>query len=68
VDDANFADLPVRGGPSRFAGCRKIGVGMPVSDQLQQLAGWSWSAVNRLAAYALLNFLDDPAMLAFAFC
>jgi len=27
-----------------------------------------WFAANRFAAYALLNLIDDPAILAFAFC
>jgi len=27
-----------------------------------------WFSANRLAAYALLNLIDDPAILAFAFC
>ena len=27
-----------------------------------------WLAGHRLAGYALLNLLDDPAMLALAFC
>lgn len=32
------------------------------------LAAQAWVAVHRLSAYALLNWLDDPAILAFAFC
>jgi hypothetical protein len=27
-----------------------------------------WIAANRFAGYALLNLVDDPAILAFAFC
>jgi hypothetical protein len=27
-----------------------------------------WIAANRLAGYALLNMVEDPAILAFAFC
>lgn len=27
-----------------------------------------WLIANRLAGYALLNLLDDPALLALAFC
>jgi hypothetical protein len=27
-----------------------------------------WMFANRLAAYALLNLIDDPAILAMAFC
>lgn len=28
----------------------------------------AWGAANRLAGYALINLLDDPAILAIAFC
>lgn len=28
----------------------------------------AWIAANRLAGYALINLLDDPAILAMAFC
>lgn len=35
---------------------------------LLELSRWTWSVANRLAAYALLNLLDDPALLAMAFC
>lgn len=35
----------------------------PVSPPLQ-----AWWLVNRVAAYCLLNLLDDPALLAMAFC
>lgn len=27
-----------------------------------------WFEMNRLAGYALLNLLDDPALIAMAFC
>jgi hypothetical protein len=27
-----------------------------------------WMFANRLAAYALVNLIDDPAILAMAFC
>jgi hypothetical protein len=27
-----------------------------------------WIVANRLAAYALVNLIDDPAILAIAFC
>jgi hypothetical protein len=27
-----------------------------------------WCALNRFSAYALLNLIDDPAILALAFC
>lgn len=47
---------------------RQPGEGDPVAGNLQQLSEFAWSAINRLAAYALLNLLDDPAMLALAFC
>lgn len=30
------------------------------------LQAWTWA--NRMAAYALLNLIDDPAILAMAFC
>ena len=38
---------------------------------LEAIADFSmqvWSFANRLAAYALLNLIDDPALLAMAFC
>ena len=47
---------------------RQPGEADPVAGSLQQLSEFAWSAINRLAAYALLNLLDDPAMLALAFC
>jgi len=28
----------------------------------------AWCVLNRLAGYALLNLIDDPAILAMAFC
>ena len=37
-------------------------------DSLLELATQIWFAANRLAGYALLNLLDDPALLAMAFC
>jgi hypothetical protein len=33
-------------------------------DQLIQI----WQLINRAASYASMNLLDDPAMLAIAFC
>lgn len=43
---------------------------MPLSScpPLLELFRWTWSVANRLAAYALLNLVDDPALLAMAFC
>lgn len=35
---------------------------------LLELSRRTWSIANRFAAYALLNLLDDPALLAMAFC
>jgi hypothetical protein len=38
---------------------------------LEAIADFStqvWIIANRLAAYALLNLIDDPAILAMAFC
>ncbi len=32
------------------------------------LAAQAWVAVHRLSTHALLNWLDDPAILAIAFC
>jgi len=36
----------------------------PVIEFVSQL----WIVANRLGAYALVNLLDDPAILAMAFC
>jgi hypothetical protein len=38
-----------------------------VLDSVAEFSVQVWFVANRLAAYALLNLLDDPAMLAFAF-
>lgn len=35
-----------------------------VVDQLMQL----WLLINRFSSYAMMNLLDDPAILAMAFC
>jgi hypothetical protein len=37
-------------------------------DTLSKFATQAWFAAHRLAGYALLNLLDDPAILAMAFC
>lgn len=37
-----------------------------VLDSLTEFSVQVWMFANRLAAYALLNLIDDPAMLAFA--
>lgn len=37
-------------------------------DALTRLVTQAWIAAHRLAGYALLNLLDDPAILAMAFC
>jgi hypothetical protein len=35
-----------------------------IIDQLMQL----WLLINRVSSYAMMNLLDDPALLAMAFC
>lgn len=35
---------------------------------LAAIACHSWILANQLAGYALLNLLDDPAILALSFC
>ncbi|WP_169795445.1 hypothetical protein [Dechloromonas denitrificans] len=40
----------------------------PLFSRLASFSEQAWLVGNRLAAYALLNLLDDPALLAFAFC
>lgn len=37
-------------------------------DLLLRLAPQAWFNVHRLAGYVLLNLVDDPAILAMAFC
>ena len=37
-------------------------------DTLTDLAIQVWMGACRLATYAMLNLLDDPAILAMAFC
>jgi hypothetical protein len=39
-----------------------------VSDLLTNLAGSAEPLIYRFAAYFMLTMLDDPAMLALAFC
>lgn len=39
-----------------------------LSENLTSLASQAWLSANRIAGYALLNLLDDPAILAMAFC
>jgi len=39
-----------------------------LSDALTQISTQFWFWANRFAGYALLNLLDDPAILAMAFC
>ena len=39
-----------------------------ISDLLKQLAEAAAPLIYRLAAYFMLSVLDDPAMLALAFC
>jgi hypothetical protein len=43
-------------------------VSATLSDNLRQLAESAEPLVYRLAAYFMLSLLDDPAMLALAFC
>ncbi|MBT9522692.1 MAG: hypothetical protein IV101_17600 [Dechloromonas sp.] len=45
--------------------------GSPLKKMLEAIARFSvqvWIAANRFAGYALLNLIEDPAILAFAFC
>jgi hypothetical protein len=37
-------------------------------EAVAKMSDQVWIAANRFAAYALLNLIDDPAILAFAFC
>lgn len=37
-------------------------------DQIADAATQLWFALHRLGAYAMLNLLDEPAILAMAFC
>jgi len=37
-------------------------------EVISKISALAWIATNRFAAYALLNLIDDPAILAFAFC
>jgi hypothetical protein len=37
-------------------------------DQMIELGVHLWLAANRIASYAMLNLVDDPAILAMAFC
>jgi hypothetical protein len=37
-------------------------------DQIAEAATQLWFALHRLSSYALLNLLDEPAILAMAFC
>jgi hypothetical protein len=37
-------------------------------EALARISVHAWIAANRLAGYALINLLDDPAILAMAFC
>lgn len=37
-------------------------------SQLVELPTQLWMLINRLSAHMALNFLDDPAILAMAFC
>lgn len=39
-----------------------------MSASLLRLSTQVWCVLNRLAGYALLNLIDDPAILAMAFC
>ncbi len=39
-----------------------------MADSLLRLSLQAWYLLNRLAGYALLNLIDDPAILAMAFC
>jgi hypothetical protein len=37
-------------------------------DLISEAASQLWLLAHRLAGYALVNLLDDPAILAMAFC
>jgi hypothetical protein len=37
-------------------------------DLFSEAASQLWLSANRVAGHALLNLLDDPAILAMAFC
>lgn len=39
-----------------------------MKSALTELAIELWFIANRVAGYAMLNLLDDPAILAMAFC
>jgi hypothetical protein len=39
-----------------------------IRDLLLEATGNAWLTANRIAGYAILNLLDDPAILAMAFC
>jgi len=39
-----------------------------LSELISQISTQLWFSAHRLAGYALLNLLDDPAILAMAFC
>jgi len=39
-----------------------------VLDSVAEFSAQVWIVANRLAAYALLNLIDDPALLAMVFC
>lgn len=41
---------------------------VPADEAAPTPAAHWWFLVNRVAAYCLLNLLDDPAWLALAFC
>lgn len=45
-----------------------MSIALPLLNRLTSLSEQVWFVGNRLAAYALLNLLDDPALLAIAFC
>ncbi|WP_153132093.1 hypothetical protein [Dechloromonas hortensis] len=45
-----------------------MSIALPLLNRLASLSEQVWFVGNRLAAYALLNLLDDPALLAIAFC
>jgi hypothetical protein len=40
----------------------------PMADLLIELSVQAWLHASRIASYAMLNWLEDPAMLAMAFC
>ena len=39
-----------------------------MTDTLIRISAHAWLAAHRIASYVMQNWLDDPALLAMAFC